>query len=241
MTRHYSAAADKSAKRLLNRIADKSTCPQDYRTAMTKLGNHLGQALLSAIDSSSGNTGKRAYLVATAEDADFVAQGVLQELEPHFASIGFACVWNEPQSLYGLQSLDVAPILKQYKEPVGRVDYLIIVKSIISRGSVVRANLQNLTHNLQPREILIAAPVIHARAEASLRQAFPQDIIDKLRFFYFAQDDERTADGEVIPGIGGMVFERLGFHGQAAVSRYVPDIVQQRRRNILQRRKTKVS
>lgn len=235
MTRQYSTVASNSAKRLLRRLVDKATCPQEYRTAMTKLGCQLGNAMLNVI----GTSGQSAYLVATAEDADFLAQGVLQALEPRLASVGFSCIWNERESLYGLQSLDVAPILKQYKEPVGKVDYLIVVKSIISDSCVVRTNLQNLIQTLQPREILIAAPVIHARAEASLRQVFPQDISDKFHFFYFAEDDERTASGEVLPGIGGMVFERLGFSGQA--SRYIPEIVQERRRSIVKRRKTKAS
>lgn len=235
MTRHYSAVANKSAKRLLNRLVDKATCPQEYRTAMTKLGGQLGNAMLNVMGSSN----QSAYLVATAEDADFLAQGVLQTLEPHLASVGFSCIWNERTSLYGLQSLDVAPILKQYKEPVGTVDYLIVVKSIISDSCVVRTNLQNLIQSLQPREIFIAAPVIHARAEDSLRQVFSKEISDKFHFFYFAEDDERSASGEVLPGIGGMVFERSGLNGQA--SRYVPDIVKERRRSILKRRKTKAS
>ena len=32
---------------------------------------------------------------------------------------------------------------------------------------------------------------------------------------------DRTAEGEVIPGIGGMIYERLGFNGQPSKNEYV--------------------
>ena len=75
----------------------------------------------------------------------------------------------------------------------------------------------------------------------ALRQVFPSDITEKLRFFYFAQDDERTPAGEVVPGVSGIVYECLGFNGQAVKSSYVPHIVEQRRSRILRRRKARAS
>jgi hypothetical protein len=46
---------------------------------------------------------------------------------------------------------------------------------------------------------------------------------------FFAEDDERTEDGIVLPGIGGDVYERLGFEGQETKNRFIPKIVRERR------------
>lgn len=44
-----------------------------------------------------------------------------------------------------------------------------------------------------------------------------------------AIDSDRTSEGEVIPGIGGMIYERLGSNGQTGKNEYVPKIVNDRR------------
>ncbi|HLO47808.1 MAG TPA: hypothetical protein VK211_05245, partial [Kamptonema sp.] len=62
---------------------------------------------------------------------------------------------------------------------------------------------------------------------------FEKDIYEKFNFIYFAEDDERTQEGEVIPGIGGIVYERLGFEGQDDKNRYIPEIVKERRSQLL--------
>lgn len=49
-----------------------------------------------------------------------------------------------------------------------------------------------------------------------------------FQFFYFAKDDERTPEGEVIPGIGGNVYYRLGFEGQDSKNKYIPEVVKAR-------------
>ena len=234
MTRQYSAFANDDAKRLLKVIADKSTAPKAYKQTMIHLGQYLGAAMLEGMVDSHNMD---AYLVATVEDADFLALGVLQTLETQLNSLGFACFWNERKSLFNLSALAVSPILKQYQEPAERVDYLILVKSIISSGCVVRTNLQNLIQRIQPSQIFIAAPVMYYNAEESLRQSFNPDIANKFQFYYLAQDQQRTDEGEILPGIGGMVYDRLGFRGQAEKNRYTPNIVKQRRQKILQRRK----
>lgn len=238
MTRQYSNLANDEIRRLLDAIADKLTSHNAYQAAMTQLGHHLGLAMLDAI----GNQAKdqNVYLVATAEDADFLALGVLRALESHLLSVGFSCFWNERTALFGISALSVAPVLKQYREPIEQVDTLIIVKSIISSGCVVKTNLQNLIQSLNPKHIFIAAPVMYHQAETVLSQEFPVDISNRFRFFAFAQDDERTEQGEVIPGIGGMVYDRLGFAGQSEKNSHTPTIVKKRRQMILDRRKAQV-
>jgi len=59
----------------------------------------------------------------------------------------------------------------------------------------------------------------------------------QFEFFYFAVDDERTGQGEVLPGVGGIIYDRLGFDGQDGKNSYTPEIVKQRRQQFLDRRK----
>ncbi|MGD1861301.1 MAG: hypothetical protein ACFB0E_15190 [Leptolyngbyaceae cyanobacterium] len=235
MSREYSDFANDDVKHWLKVIADKSTSPKPYKDAMTALGRHLGMAMATKI-----STQLQVYLVSTVEDADFLALGALQKLESQIDSVGFACFWNERTSLFDRKELAVAPVLKQYREPADQVDTLIVMKSIISSGCVVRTNLQNLIQQMQPKCIFIAAPVVYYQAEGTLREAFGADITNKFQFFYFAKDHERNELGEVLPGIGGMVYTRLGFDGQADKNRYLPAIVKQRRQNIIERRKASV-
>jgi hypothetical protein len=49
-----------------------------------------------------------------------------------------------------------------------------------------------------------------------------------FEFVYFAQDDEAMSR-EVIPGIGGSIYERIGLGGANNKNAYIPDIVKQRR------------
>lgn len=131
---------------------------------------------------------------------------------------------------FEVEDLKVAPILKKYQEPVGQsVNYLIIVKSIIYGACVVRTNLIDLVQKIEPEKIFIVAPVMYFQAEEKLKSSFDKVIYDKFKFFYFAKDNERTREGEVIPGIGGNVYIRLGFDGQDDKNRYVPKIVKDRR------------
>lgn len=226
MTRTYSELVDENIQYLLSTLADKSIEPSLYQQAMTKLGNSLGEAILSKIDSGPGNV----YLASTVEDADFLATGILNRLEEQIKSIAFACFWNQRFSPFEVEDLQIAPILKKYQEPTSeRIDCLIVVKSIISGACVIRTNLTNLIQTINPEKIFIVAPVMYDQADQKLKSAFNQSIYDKFQFFYFAQDSERTPAGEVIPGIGGMVYERLGFQGQEAKNQYVPEIVKSRR------------
>jgi protein-tyrosine-phosphatase len=51
---------------------------------------------------------------------------------------------------------------------------------------------------------------------------------------YLAEDDVKTPEGIIVPGIGGEVYARLGFGSQDDKNRFTPDLVKQRRREILQ-------
>ncbi|MFB8789884.1 MAG: hypothetical protein U7123_13775 [Potamolinea sp.] len=230
MTRLYSDLANENIKVLLDTIADKSSDPILYRETMTKIGMNLGDALLAEIDNDESSV----YLACTVEDADFLARGILNSLENLLHTVAFACFWNQRFSPFEVEDLNVAPIIKKYQEPTAsNVRYLIIVKSIISGACVVKTNLVDLIQQIEPEKIFIVAPVIYYNAEEKLKNEFEQDIYDKFQFFYFAKDDERTPQGEVIPGVGGIVYDRLGFQGQEGKNRYIPEIVKSRRSKLI--------
>ncbi|WP_206669297.1 hypothetical protein [Microcystis aeruginosa] len=86
---------------------------------------------------------------------------------------------------------------------------------------------------INPNKILIVAPVMYINAEEKLKIEFKPKISNKFEFIYFAKDDQRTSDGEVIPGIGGSVYERLGFQGQDDKNTYIPELVRSRRARLV--------
>ncbi|KJH69609.1 hypothetical protein [Aliterella atlantica] len=229
MTRIYSNLANESVRVLLDTLTDKSVAPDIYQKTMTKVGMHLGDAILSQI----GDVHCNVYLACTVEDADFLAQGMLVSLEKQLKTVAFACFWNQRFSPFDIEDLKIAPILRKYQEPASpSVNYLIIIKSIISGACVVRTNLTDLIQKIDPEKIFIVAPVMYVQAEEKLKNSFEKDIYDKFRFFFFAKDDERTSEGEVLPGIGGDVYERLGFDGQEEKNKYIPELVKARRSKI---------
>ncbi|PMB53990.1 hypothetical protein CEN39_01325 [Fischerella thermalis CCMEE 5201] len=234
MTRVYSDLCSKDTQCWLETLANKSITPEKYRETMTKIGMSLGDCILAKI----GNEKSDIYLACTVEDADFLAKGMLTSLESHFSNIAFACFWNQRFSPFGIEDLKVSPILRKYQEPSSRnIQYLIVIKSIISGACVVRTNLVNLIQRIEPEKIFIVAPVIYKNAEQKLINEFEKNIYDKFQFFYFAKDDELTPEGEVIPGIGGNVYLRLGFEGQDNKNEYIPEIVKLRRSQLISQAK----
>ena len=232
MSRHYSPHNTPHTQQLLATLANKQVSPAEYRQAMTSLGESFGDIFLRKIPRNQPSI----YLASTVEDADYLAKGVLSRLETRYQAISFACFWNQRFSPFDIPDLQVAPILKKYQEPTqSKVNYLIIVKSIISGACVVKTNLANLIQKIEPEQIYVVAPVIYKDAEEKLKAEFEENIYQKFQFFYFARDDERDHSGEVIPGIGGMVYKRLGFDGQADKNKYVPKIVKARRKKMLAR------
>ncbi len=230
MTRVYSSLVNEHIKVLLDTIANKSSEPTLYRETMTKIGMSLGNILVTEIDQEQSSL----YLACTVEDADFLAKGILNSLENKLQKIAFACFWNQRFSPFEVEDMKIAPIIKKYQEPTAsHVNYLVIVKSIISGACVVRTNLVDLIQKIDPENIFIVAPVMYYDAEKKLENEFEKNIYDKFRFFYFAKDDERTSQGEVIPGIGGMVYDRLGFQRQKGKNSYIPEIVKYRRSQLI--------
>jgi hypothetical protein len=232
MGRAYSASAIANTEivEMLDKLADQSSEPSIYQSVMFEIGRHLGNEVLQHL---KGNC-ESVYLACTAEDADYLAKGILDSLEEEIANISFACFWNQRFSPFDIEDLTVAPILKKYQEPAnGHIDYLVIIKSIISGACVVRTNLTDLIEKISPERILIVAPVIYENADRKLRDEFTESISSKFEFFYYAKDTDRDAQGNVFPGVGGEVYKRLGFQNQDDKNRFIPELVKARRARIL--------
>lgn len=225
--RTYSDFADnETILSLLNGLVAQSTPLETYQKIMTELGKELGAKLKETLSSTD-----HILVICTNEDADFLARGVVEHLESLGSShVSVACFWNLRKTVH---NVEVAPIVRQYIEPVDRVDVFIVVKSIISSGCVVRTNIAELVHQYTPRKIFVAAPVILEGSTDDIKAEFPESISSQFEFVWFAQDDEKKESGEVVPGIGGSVYERLGIGTSSTKNSYQPTWIASRREALL--------
>jgi len=213
-------------KLLLDKLVDQSTQSQEYADTFYQLGGALSDFIQN---SKFLSTRTRITLACSSEDADWLSKGILERLEKHVAKINLAVFWNVRANAFEDNTLAIAPIIKPYIESLENVDILIICKSIINTSCVVRTNLTYLIERITPKKIFIVSPVLFKNAIPSLENEFPKSISDKFSFFYLAEDSEVTESGEVIPGIGGSVYRRLGLEDSMKKNKYIPVIVKQRR------------
>lgn len=222
------AEQDPTAMTLLDELPNLKGNPEGYREAMRKLGVHLAESMLPRLKAQSA---KDICVICTVEDADFLARGLIEELESR--SVGsrtrMICMWNERLKSEGVS---ISPVLRTYEESFDRNDSVfIIVKSIISGACVVKTNLTKAISSANPKRIFVVSPVMLKGAEDRLSREFPTEIVDKFEFIHYATDSQKSNDGEeVLPGIGGSVYELLGFGNSKEKNKYVPEIVRERRR-----------
>jgi hypothetical protein len=222
MNRQFSGYVTDVAKVNLATLADSSTNPKDYANALYSLGTELGSVLLKQFTAENN---KNICIACTVEDADYLAKGIIDRLSEASLTVSLACFWNDRHA-----TLPIAPIIRKYREPdVNNADILVIVKSIISSACVVKTNLTFLIQDIEPRSIFVVAPVIHTEARENLECEFPQSISEKFEYIYFAEDEEKQSDGILVPGIGGSIYERLGFKDQAEKNQFTPQLVKDRR------------
>ena len=225
MTRKHTPLADDRTISNLDALLDSSSSDPipSYQQAMTELGRDLGRLLKGKIRSPEST-----YVAFTVEDADFLAKGLIETLtEDGVELAGVACFWNESNTWAGIKT---TPIVKTYLEPAtASIETLIIVKAIISSACVVKTNLSKLIEQINPSAIHIAAPVMFQGSEDLLKDEFVDSISSKFHFFTFAVDDERLDDGIIVPGVGGSVYEKLGFDDNNNKNSYMPTTVKQRR------------
>jgi len=194
----------------------------DYRKTMTLLGQELARAVLPKLPTREG-----LVLICSNEDADFLARGFVDRLNEAHCQIALACFWNDRVRLGWME--DRAPIVKRYIEPITKASAFLVIKSIIFSSCVVRTNISELVYQLNPDKVIVLAPVVLEGVQERLNGEFPSEISRRFEYLWLAEDDQTKEDGEVIPGIGGSVYELLGLGTEKEKNRFVPDLVKERR------------
>lgn len=193
----------------------------EYRIAFSELGAELG----TLITEKNPVMGK-VLLVCASEDADWLAKGVRDSLH---RDTGLAVLWTHRIVVCADPRIEVSTIDRSYIDMNGDTcDTMIIVKSIISTSCVVKSQVNYLIQRVCPKKIIIAAPVMYVDAADSLLREFPEDVSSKFSFVTFAIDDERNSEGVVLPGVGGMVYPKLGLGDANRKNYYMPEIVKER-------------
>ncbi len=211
---------------LLDKLVDQSTEHGEYARTMYELGLAFGPLLLHKISPSI----KEIVLACTVEDADYLGRGIVDYLEAKERRVLLTVFWNKRFNPNSENGIAIAPIIKEFhQEGYQKASTMIVIKSIISSSCVVRTNLTRLIENSEPDQILIVAPVLLRGAINSLEAEFQEKIRMKFDYIYFAEDDQKSNDGNVFPGIGGDVYERLGFSDQKQKNGFTPKIVRERR------------
>ena len=210
---------------LLEKLVDKTTESEEYAQAMYSLGKEFGTLLLDRIMND-----ENVVLASTVEDADYLGKGIIDVLEKYGKKVSLTVFWNKRFNPNEENNIAVAPIVKEFHEGQNEnIGTVIVIKSIISSSCVVRTNLTKLIEDSSPKHILIVAPVLLRGATENLENEFSDDIKSRFNYLYFAEDDQKSEDGFVYPGIGGDVYQRLGFESQKEKNSYIPQIVKERR------------
>jgi uracil phosphoribosyltransferase len=209
-------------KASLEALANKTTSVEEYRKSFRVLGEKLGKILANEYKAIPA---EHTMLVCASEDADWLATGV----ESGFGKgeLKKSVYWSSREVVYTNEDgskVEISPIEKAYEEPIDDCKLLVIVKSIISTSCVVKTQLTRLIGKISPKQIAILAPVMYKDGIPNLMREFPEEISNKFNFVTFAIDDERVGS-EVIPGIGGMIYPRLGLVDIETKNHYIPEMV----------------
>lgn len=213
---------DYSTIRAMQSLSSPQITVEDYRNSFYQIGQALGRVLNVKTDCQYGNT----MLACASEDADWLANGVLDTITSKKLSL--AVFWNSRITLDAKTKLEYSPIIKSYVEPIEDCRTLILVKSIISTSCVVKSQLLQLIRQINPQVIYIVSPVMYKDAQKNLEKDFPTEISCKFRFLTFAIDTVKTSEGNIVPGIGGMVYPKLGLGDSNEKNKYTPEIVKRR-------------
>lgn len=216
---------EETIRKSLNILADKTTGVEAYRNAFEMLGIELGKALAPKVNDVPA---QETMLVCASEDADWLAKGVENGLGK--GKLPVSVYWSTRNTVYQSEhgeKIEISPIVKAYEEPIAKCRLLVIVKSIISSSCVVKTQLTRLIDRIHPEMIVIMAPVMYKDAQSNLLREFPEEITKKFYFLKFAVDEDLQGN-EVIPGIGGMVYPRLGLGDINKKNQYIPNMVRMR-------------
>jgi len=231
--RTFTSVADDDVRHHLEVLIDPASPQASYKEAMIALGRRLGAEIARPLAMSGTEP---ICVVCTVEDADFLARGLIEGIENAGVDakrLKLICFWNERiRRFVGTERdlFDVAPVIKEYRELASLgTAVLVVVKSIISGACVVKTNLAMLIDGVTPSRVVVAAPVMLKGADERLASEFTSEVAGRFEYLTFAIDDQKDQDDNVVPGIGGSVYERLGFE---AKNTHVPELVRQRRRRL---------
>lgn len=208
---------------MLSSLLDTSHTPKAYQDTMYHIGRLLAEKLYEEHKISSKS---KVCIVSTVEDADFLSKGVYDALSEKGQELYFVCVWNQRERMYD-GGITVAPIIRKFAQPgYENAEEMIVVKSIISGSCVVKTNITALLDKIRPKKIHVVSPVMHVDSARKLLKEFPSNYSELFDFEFLAKDRERdNSTGEVKPGVGGNVYERLGFTNQSDKNQYWPKLV----------------
>ena len=229
MSRKFTSFAENTpkTKALVDELPSLKGDVESYRARMIQLGAYLADSLIPKL---GGELSKDICVICTVEDADFLARGVIEELDSQLGiKTKMICMWNQRIKS---GAVSISPVLRTYEENYDKDNAVfVVVKSIISGACVVKTNLTKAISSADPKRVFIVAPVMLEGAEERLSREFPVSVASRFEFVNFATDSEKSADGEeVIPGIGGSIYELLGLGDSTRKNKYVPAIVRERRK-----------
>lgn len=225
--RKYTEFASEAIKQKLNTLIQKGVPVCAYQEAMVFLGEKLAESFVKEIFVSND----KILLVSTSEDADYLTTGYVNFLRTKGIQYKLAVFWNHHYSLSNGTS--VAPITQRFlQDGYQSCNKIVLLKSIISGSCVIRTNLLALLDSMRYEalsDIFVVAPVMHNKAEESLKKEFPESIVNKFQFITFAIDEEKDSQGNVLDGIGGEVYGHLGLESQPAkiLGGYTPKLVEE--------------
>jgi hypothetical protein len=221
-SRVWAYPEDMHAREMLGRLIDAPS-GVDYQHAMYDIGGLLAEKLY---EQNKLDRGSKICIVSTVEDADFLSRGVYDYLKAKDFSLFFVCMWNQRERVFD-GGITVAPIIRSFEQRgYENCDEMIVVKSIISGSCVVKTNITALFSKISPKKIHVVSPVMHEDSEKNLLKEFPKEYSGLFDFQFFAKDNFRDMNtGEIKPGIGGNVYQRLGFDDQKDKNKYYPKMV----------------
>lgn len=206
----------------LRRLSDLSVPPAAYGQAMHHLGAGLGDLMASRLQLA----GRSVYVAATVEDMDFLGAGLVEAISRHGADVHVACLWIHRATVRSPEPVEVAQVIQEYiDEPPQKVDHFIALKSVISNSCVIRTSIMRMLSDIAPDHIHVTSPVMLRGERRRLEAEFPEETANRFRYWVLAIDAVLDELGNTLPGVGGNVYQRLGFKDDEDKNFHMPEFI----------------
>lgn len=210
------------ALRPLDMLLDKAAASRGYRTAMYALGKALGLVFCKYQTVAD----RSVYIGTPAEDADYLARGMIDTLVDAGAEVRFACYWTAPRKDGPLAFTKAPLITREYKDPFPEyIDHLIAIRSSIARAYTAKFSLDYFADDANYCRSHIIAPVMWSSAWHDITE---NSNLDKQApmVWTFALDEDEGDD--LNAGVGGDVYRRLELGPDDMRHALLPTIVHER-------------